>query len=152
MFDRMGLMVLMSVPVLAVPVAPLAFSTSYGAALAGVILWDAVMGTQESIMRAAVAGMIPANGRGTAYGVFNTGYGLFWFAGSALMGVLGTVPVDQPPTRHSDMRTARSVSWSPRSYRLLYLVYQVVRSGQDHSSRSWLVASLSTRFWRNGLT
>ena len=26
--------------------------------------------------------------RGTAYGVFNTGYGLLWFAGSALMGVL----------------------------------------------------------------
>jgi hypothetical protein len=26
--------------------------------------------------------------RGTAYGVFNTGYSLLWFAGSALIGVL----------------------------------------------------------------
>ena len=32
--------------------------------------------------------MVPAARRGTAYGVFNTGYGLLWFAGSALMGVL----------------------------------------------------------------
>ena len=51
-------------------------------------LWGVGMGAQESIMRAAVAGMVPAARRGTAYGVFNTGYGLLWFAGSALMGVL----------------------------------------------------------------
>jgi hypothetical protein len=52
------------------------------------VLWGIGMGAQESIMRAAVAGMVPATRRGTAYGVFNSGYGLFWFAGSALMGVL----------------------------------------------------------------
>lgn len=46
------------------------------------------MGAQESIMRAAVAGMVPSDRRGTAYGLFNTGYGLFWFVGSALMGFL----------------------------------------------------------------
>jgi hypothetical protein len=39
-------------------------------------------------MRAAVGGMVPAARRGTAYGVFNSGYGLLWFAGSALMGAL----------------------------------------------------------------
>ncbi len=32
--------------------------------------------------------MVPANKRGTAYGIFNTGYGLFWFLGSSLMGFL----------------------------------------------------------------
>jgi MFS-type transporter involved in bile tolerance (Atg22 family) len=46
------------------------------------------MGAQESIMRAAVAEMVPADKRGTAYGTFNLGYGVFWFLGSALMGVL----------------------------------------------------------------
>lgn len=45
------------------------------------------MGAQESIMRAAVAGMVPADKRGTAYGIFNAGYGVFWFIGSALMGI-----------------------------------------------------------------
>jgi hypothetical protein len=39
-------------------------------------------------MRAAVAAMSAAERRGTAYGLFNTGFGLFWFLGSALMGLL----------------------------------------------------------------
>jgi MFS-type transporter involved in bile tolerance (Atg22 family) len=50
-------------------------------------LWGVGMGAQESIMRAAVAGMVSANKRGTAYGIFNSGYGVFWFIGSALMGI-----------------------------------------------------------------
>lgn len=39
-------------------------------------------------MRAAVAEMVPVERRGAGYGVFNTGYGLLWFLGSSLMGVL----------------------------------------------------------------
>ena len=39
-------------------------------------------------MRAAVAEMVASDKRGSAYGVFNAGYGIFWFVGSALMGVL----------------------------------------------------------------
>lgn len=39
-------------------------------------------------MRAAIAGMVPMRRRGAAYGIFNTGYGVFWFAGSAIMGIL----------------------------------------------------------------
>ena len=56
--------------------------------LAGMVLWGVGMGAQESVMRAAVAEMVPADKRGTAYGIFNTGYGIFWFLGSALMGYL----------------------------------------------------------------
>lgn len=51
-------------------------------------LWGVGMGAQESIMRASVAEMAPKEKRGSAYGIFNMGYGIFWFAGSALMGVL----------------------------------------------------------------
>ncbi len=39
-------------------------------------------------MRAAVAGMVPHDLLASAYGVFNAGYGVFWFVGSALMGFL----------------------------------------------------------------
>jgi len=39
-------------------------------------------------MRAQVATMVASDKRGSAYGIFNTGYGLFWFLGSALMGIL----------------------------------------------------------------
>jgi hypothetical protein len=46
------------------------------------------MGAQESILRAAVVELAPADRRGTAYGLFHTAYGLFWLAGSVVMGVL----------------------------------------------------------------
>ncbi|MGB9628370.1 MAG: MFS transporter, partial [Thermodesulfobacteriota bacterium] len=39
-------------------------------------------------MRAAVAGMVPMDKRSTAYGIFNAGFGLTWFLGSAFMGIL----------------------------------------------------------------
>ncbi|MGC8937385.1 MAG: MFS transporter, partial [Thermodesulfovibrio sp.] len=40
------------------------------------------------VMRAAVAVLVPKEKRGVGYGVFNTGYGLFWFLGSTVLGLL----------------------------------------------------------------
>lgn len=39
-------------------------------------------------MKAAVAAMSPSDRRGSAFGVFNTCFGVFWLAGSSLMGIL----------------------------------------------------------------
>jgi MFS family permease len=50
--------------------------------------WGVGMGAQESVLKAAIAGMVPKNKRATAYGIFSTGYGLSWFLGSAFMGIL----------------------------------------------------------------
>ena len=44
-------------------------------------------------MRAAVANMVSAERRGTAYGIFNAGYGVSWFVGSALMGILYDISI-----------------------------------------------------------
>jgi MFS family permease len=87
-FDRWGLAVLVGVSLISSAFAPLVFLGGFGCALAGMALWGVGMGAQESIMRAAIAQMVSVDRRGTAYGIFNMGYGLFWFAGSALMGVL----------------------------------------------------------------
>jgi hypothetical protein len=46
------------------------------------------VGAHESIIPAAVATMVPANRRATAYGVFTGSYGVFWFLGSAAIGIL----------------------------------------------------------------
>ena len=46
------------------------------------------MGSQISLMRAIIANMMPMRKRGSAYGIFNAGYGVFWFLGSSLMGIL----------------------------------------------------------------
>jgi len=88
LFDRIGLSILMIVPLVSSLFAPLVFWGGFYVALFGMVLWGIGMGAQESVMRAAVAGMVPMEKRSTAYGIFNAGFGLSWFLGSALMGVL----------------------------------------------------------------
>jgi predicted MFS family arabinose efflux permease len=88
-YDRRGLRVLIVAVVLSATFAPFAFlGTAPWAAVLGMIAWGVGMGAQESILRAAIAGMVPHDRRGTAYGLFNAVYGLSWFLGSAAMGML----------------------------------------------------------------
>ena len=44
-------------------------------------------------MRAAIAGMAPHSLRGTAYGLFNMVFGVFWFLGSSLLGWLYDISI-----------------------------------------------------------
>ena len=88
LFDRKGIPVMAIAALVSSLFAPLVFLGGFAFALLGMMLWGVGMGAQESIMRAALAEMVPADRRGSAYGLFNTGYGLFWFLGSALMGIL----------------------------------------------------------------
>ncbi|MGN8129214.1 MFS transporter [Paenarthrobacter sp. 22069] len=88
LFDRVGLKVLLVLPVLAAAVPWLGFSNNAALAVAGALVWGAAMGVQESTMRAGVAGLAPAARRGSAYGMFTACYGLAWLAGSFLIGLL----------------------------------------------------------------
>jgi predicted MFS family arabinose efflux permease len=87
-YDRIGLISLLVIPLLTLPIPFLAFSHSYSLVLIGMALWGVVMGTQETIMRAAIADLTPIGRRGFAYGVFNTALGAGWFLGALLMGLL----------------------------------------------------------------
>jgi MFS family permease len=93
LYDRHGWSILLAVPLFSLPVAPLAFSDSHAGAVAGVILWGAAMGVHETILRATVADLVPSEKRGLAYGLFNGLYGVAWFLGSALLGVLYGVSI-----------------------------------------------------------
>jgi MFS family permease len=88
LFDRKGVVVLVSATFFAAFFAPLVFLAGSYLAFAGMALWGLGMGAQESIMRAVIAEMIPANRRASAYGIFNAAFGLFWFLGSLVMGLL----------------------------------------------------------------
>lgn len=88
LFDRIGIAALALGSLLTAWFAPLVFFGGLPYAVAGMVLWGIGMGAQESIMRASIAEMVPIDKRGTAYGIFNTGYGVCWFLGSALMGYL----------------------------------------------------------------
>ncbi|MDP2924443.1 MAG: MFS transporter [Candidatus Omnitrophota bacterium] len=90
LFDKLGITALVFAALLSLMFAPCVFLGNFHWALLGMVLWGIGMGAQESIMRAAVATMVTNAKRGSAYGIFNTGYGLFWFLGSALMGILYT--------------------------------------------------------------
>ena len=45
-----------------------------------------MMGAQDSLLKAVLVDVIPSEKRSTAFGVFDTGFGIAWFAGSAIMG------------------------------------------------------------------
>jgi len=88
LYDRKGFRLLLLAPLLSILLPFAAFSGSFWIAAGGVILWGLVIGVHETIMRAAIADLAEPKRRGTAYGIFNTAYGLAFFIGSALMGVL----------------------------------------------------------------
>ena len=65
----------------------------YTSLLVGIALWGVGMGAQESILKAAVSSMVPKASRATGYGVFECAFGVFWFLGSWLLGVLYDVSI-----------------------------------------------------------
>jgi MFS family permease len=68
--DRIGLIALVPITIVAVAYAPLCFFGGVGAALLGSVLWGAGLGAHASVMPAAVANMIPQRRLGAAYGLF----------------------------------------------------------------------------------
>ncbi|HEU4512129.1 MAG TPA: MFS transporter [Nocardioidaceae bacterium] len=87
-YDRYGAGVLAALPVVAALVPALAFSTTVGLAVAGVLAWGAALGVQESTLRATVADLVLPGRRATAYGVFGAVVGVGAAAGGALAGGL----------------------------------------------------------------
>ncbi|MGZ4207680.1 MAG: MFS transporter [Actinomycetota bacterium] len=88
MYDRAGIGVLVPLTIGSALFAPLVFFGGFPAALAGVALWGVGIGVHESIMAAAVAGMVPSSRLASAYGLFTGAYGVAWFLGSVALGFL----------------------------------------------------------------
>lgn len=88
LLDTAGLPVILFAFTLPAFFAPLVFQKSSGLELLGMILWGLGLGSQSACLKALVAGVIDAGKRSTAFGIFDTGFGIAWFAGSAIMGFL----------------------------------------------------------------
>ena len=88
LFDRIGPAVLVAAVLLSMFFPPLVFLVNVHWAITGMILWGIGMGVQGSILKAVVADMIPPEKRATAFGLFDTVFGLSWFIGSAYLGYL----------------------------------------------------------------
>jgi predicted MFS family arabinose efflux permease len=87
-FDRFGPNISLFAFLISAAAAPFVFLGSAYFALIGMILWGIGMSAQGSLFQAMLTGVIPPQKRSTAFGLFDTGYGIAWFLGSALMGLL----------------------------------------------------------------
>lgn len=88
LYDKKGFPILLAMIAASAWSAPLVFLTGPVLLIVGMALWGIGMGAQESVIRAVVADIVPRDRRATGYGIFNAGFGLAWFLGSALMGLL----------------------------------------------------------------
>ena len=88
LFDRVGLILLVPVTIIAAAYAPLTFLGGFKLALIGALLWGIGLSAHESVMQAAVAQIIPRQRLGSAYGLFGLVFGVAWFAGSAALGAI----------------------------------------------------------------
>ncbi len=88
LFDRFGPNISLFAFVISAAAAPLVFLGPTVFALIGMIFWGIGMSAQGSLFQAVLTGVIPPQKRSTAFGLFDTGYGIAWFVGSAAMGLL----------------------------------------------------------------
>jgi predicted MFS family arabinose efflux permease len=88
LLDKLGLPVLLVAFGIPAFFAPLVFLHTAELEFVGMILWGMGMGAQDSCLKAVLSAIVPSQRRSTAFGVFDTGFGIAWFLGSAVMGLL----------------------------------------------------------------
>lgn len=88
-YDKKGVRALVISTIISAPFSLFIFGfKSELAILFGLVLWGIGMGAQESILKAAVTSMVPKKNRATGYGIFECSFGIFWFLGSWLLGLI----------------------------------------------------------------
>jgi len=88
LFDRFGLPVLSAGIVVSLFALPLGFLGGFAGAIASVACWAIGLGAQDACLRPGIAQVVSMNKRGGAFGAFNGVFGVAWFAGSVIMGLL----------------------------------------------------------------
>lgn len=89
LFDKFRLKILFLIPLISLPISIFAFYlNSLFAVVLSVLLWGIVMGFQETIMKSAIAEIVPSYRRGSAFGLFHAFFGFAWFIGGIVMGRL----------------------------------------------------------------
>jgi predicted MFS family arabinose efflux permease len=88
LFDRLGIPVLMVSALISSGFGPLVFLGGLRLAFLGMVLWGVGMGALESVVKAALAEIIPKDHRASGFGISQATFGLFWLVGSVIMGIL----------------------------------------------------------------
>ena len=88
LFDRFGVFALAAGILVSLLALPLGFLGGHAAVYASVGCWATGLGAQDASLRSGISQVVSMNKRGGAFGAFNGVYGVSWFAGSAVMGLL----------------------------------------------------------------
>ena len=88
LFDRFGLAVVLGAVLVSSIFSPLVFFGSFPLALFGILLWGLGYATQDTLLKALIATVLPERGRNFAFGLYYAGYGVGWLVGSIVTGLL----------------------------------------------------------------
>jgi MFS family permease len=117
-YDRSGPWILLGLPVLVAAVPMLAFGAGLAAVVAGILLWGAATGVQDSTVKALVADLVPRHRRATAYGLFAAVQGAGALVGGVAAGAL---------YQHSRIALIVAVAVTQAVALLILLLLQVMR-------------------------
>jgi MFS family permease len=88
LFDRYGIQIIAFGIVVSLLALPFGFLGGANGVYISVACWATGHGAQDATLRSGISQAVSMNKRGTAFGAFNAAYGVVWFAGSVVMGVL----------------------------------------------------------------
>ncbi|HEX6938291.1 MAG TPA: MFS transporter [Longimicrobiales bacterium] len=88
LYDRIGMPVIVAAVLLSAMFSPFVFLLPIVFLLPGMALWGIGQVTQDMLLSALVAGVLPEGRRYLAFGVFYAGYGFGWLIGAGTAGFL----------------------------------------------------------------
>jgi len=88
LFDRIGAPIVLAAVFLSALFSPFVFLGGFFVALLGMMLWGIGYATQDTLLKAIIASVLPEGRRNLAFGLFYLGYGAGWLVGSVTAGLL----------------------------------------------------------------
>jgi predicted MFS family arabinose efflux permease len=87
-YDRVGPRIILAAVALSSLFTPLVFFGGFAALLIAMPLWGIGYATQDTLLKAVVASVLPEGKRALAFGLFYAAYGVGWLVGSVATGLL----------------------------------------------------------------
>ena len=88
LYDRFEMGTILGAVFLSALFSPLIFLGGFYAVLIGIVLLGLAYATQDTLLKAIIAGVLPEGRRNFAFGLFYLGYGGGWLIGSVVAGLL----------------------------------------------------------------
>jgi MFS family permease len=88
LYDRFGVPVVIGAVCVSAGFSPFVFLGGFWLVLFGMLLWGLGYATQDTLLKAIIAEVLPEGKRNFAFGLYYAGYGIGWLGGSIVAGLL----------------------------------------------------------------